>query len=117
MDPVAIILGTSWTITGLLIIGVCIPLAQGRIGRNRFYGIRLSQSLRSDDYWFAINRFGGKHMMVWSVPLVLVGIVCFFLPLLPHPVLTLALGFAPCICLVMPIFQTFRFAQRYRPGM
>ena len=115
MDPVAVILGTSWTLTGVVIIVVSIPLALGRVGRNRFYGVRLSQSFRSDDAWLAINQFGGKRMIAWSVPLVLVGIICFFLSLQSHPALTLALGFVPCVCLFIPLLETWRFARGYQP--
>ena len=113
MDPVAMIIGTSWTVTGLIAIAVCIPLAQGRVGRNRFYGIRLSQSFRSDDAWFAINRYGARRMIVWSLPLILLGIGSFFVPLQAHPALAIAIGFVPCIFVLMPALEIFRFAQRY----
>jgi hypothetical protein len=114
MDPVAMILGTSWTITGLVMIGVSIPLVQGRIRPNRLYGVRLAQSFQSEDAWFAINRFGGKHLIAWAVPLVCIGIGCFFLRLAPHPAFTLAIGFLPCICIAAAAFQIWRFARHYQ---
>jgi len=112
MDAVAITIGISWTICGLICIGLSIPLIRGRVGRNAVYGVRFPQSFESDEAWFAINRFGGKRLAVWSIPLTLVGIVSFFLPLKSHPGLTLVLGFAPLVFIVIPVFQSWRFAQR-----
>src|SRR5436309_1866622 len=95
MDPVAITIGCAWTLAGLLIIVLAIPLVSGGVGRNRLYGIRLRQSFQSDDAWYAINRFGGKQLIVWAVPLIPVGIACLFLPLQSHPGLALTIGLAP----------------------
>ena len=114
MDPVAITVGTSWTVAGLLCIGLSIPLVRGRIGRNGFYGVRFPESFQSDEAWYAINRFGGKRLIVWSIPLIAVGIVSFFLPLRSHVGLTLTLGFAPLAFIVIPAIESWRFARRYR---
>jgi len=115
MDAVAITIGMSWTVAGLLCIGLGIPLVRGRIGPNALYGVRFPQSFQSDDAWFAINRFGGKRLIVWSIPLIVIGIISFFLPLRSHTGLTLALGFAPLVFILIPVVESWRFARRYRP--
>ncbi|HYO09577.1 MAG TPA: SdpI family protein [Tepidisphaeraceae bacterium] len=115
MDAVAITIGISWTLAGLLCIVLSIPLIRGRVGRNEVYGVRFRGSFQSDEAWFAINRFGGKRLAVWSVPLVIVGVISFFLPLQSNTALTLVLGFAPLVFILIPLFQSWRFAQRYRP--
>jgi hypothetical protein len=113
MDTIAIIIGTAWTFAGLLIIVLSIPLVRGRVPRNRLYGVRLHQSLQSDDAWYAINRFGGKRLIASAIPLVLLGIICFFLPLQRHMTLTLILGFAPLAFVLIAVGQVVWFAQRY----
>lgn len=115
MDAVAVTVGVSWTVAGLLCAGLAIPLVRGRVGRNAFYGVRFPQSFQSDDAWFAINRFGGRRMLVWSVPLVTTGVVSFFLPLRSHPALALTFGFAPLVFVLIPVVESWRFARRYRP--
>src|SRR5258708_2228688 len=115
MDAIAITIGISWTITGLLCIGLAIPLVRGQVGRNGLYGIRFPQSFQSDDAWFAINRFGGKRLIVWSIPLIVIGIVLLFLPLQSHTALTLTLGFAPLVFILIPVVEAWRFARRYWP--
>ncbi|HEV7299779.1 MAG TPA: SdpI family protein [Tepidisphaeraceae bacterium] len=113
MDPIAITIGISWTVVGLLCIALAIPLVRGHVGRNAFYGVRFPQSFQSDDAWVAINRFGGKRLVVWSIPLMLIGLVAFFLPLQSNTSLTLLFGFAPLIFVLMPVFEAWRFAKQY----
>ena len=116
MDAVAITVGTSWTIIGLIIIGLAIPLVRGQVGRNGLYGVRFPQSFQSDDAWYAINRFSGKRLIIWAVPLTLVGITCCFLPLQRYTDLTLIIGIAPLIFIVIPTLEAWQFARHYRPG-
>jgi hypothetical protein len=115
MDAVAMTIGISWTLTGLFCAGLSIPLIRGQIPRNPLYGARFPESFKSDEAWFAINRFGGRRMAAWSVPLVITGLVSFFLPLQSNTALTLALGFSPLVFILIPVLQSWRFARRYRP--
>ena len=112
MDPVSITVGLGWTIAGAICILLAIPLVRGQIGRNSFYGVRVRQAFESDEAWQAINRYGGKQMIGWSIPLVVIGLVSFFLPLQSNDALTIVLGFAPMIFILIPVFNTWRFAQR-----
>lgn len=114
MDTVSMTIGVSWTVAGLIIIGLAIPLVLRRIGPNNLYGIRLPQSLQSEDAWYAINSFGGKRMIVWAAPILLVGFATFFLRLKANTGLTLVLGFAPLIFVLMPAFESWRFAQKFQ---
>jgi SdpI/YfhL protein family len=116
MDAVAIAVGAGWTFAGLLCLGLSIPLIRGWVGRNRVYGVRLPQSFESEDAWLAINRFGGRRMAIWSIPLIVVGVVSFFLPLRAHAGLTLVLGFGPLVFVLIPVIETWRFARRYGRG-
>ncbi len=115
MDLVAVTIGIGWTVTGLLSVVLAIPLARGKVRRNALYGVRFPESFQSDEAWFAINRFGGRRLIVWSIPIVLIGIVSFFLPLQSHTWLTVVLGFAPLIFLLLPVVEAWRFARRFWP--
>lgn len=116
MDPVSVTIGISWTVTGLLCAALSVPLIRGHVRPNALYGVRFAESFRSDEAWFAINRFGGKRLAIWSVPLIAVGLVSLFLPLRSNIGLTLILGFAPLVFILIPMLQSWRFARRYRPG-
>jgi uncharacterized membrane protein len=113
MDPVSLTLALSYTLGGLLIVALAIPLVQGRVKRNALYGIRLPQSLKSDNAWLAINRFGGKSLIAWSTIMILAGVACFFIPLQSNTALTIAIGFVPFVCIGGSLIQTWRFARSY----
>lgn len=115
MDSLALTLGVTWTSVGLLIAASSIPLVRGRIPPNRFYGVRFRECYQSDEAWFAINRFGGKHLLLWSVPTVLLGIAAFFLPLRSHPLLSLIFAPLLLVFVLTPTIQTARFAKSFRP--
>ena len=115
MDEVAVTIGISWTFIGLLCLGLAIPLARGRVRRNRRYGARFPESFESEEAWLEINRYGGRRAIVWSMPLIAVGIVSFFLPLQSHTGLTLLLGFAPLAFVLAPVVEAWRFARRRWP--
>jgi hypothetical protein len=60
-------------ITGVLFLGLGLPLAMRKVQPNRWYGYRVSRyQLEDDDIWYAINRKGGLH-------LVYAGILCLML--------------------------------------
>ena len=113
MDTVSMTIGLSWICIGLLTTGLAIPLVQGRVKRNALYGVRFRQSFESDEAWLAINRFGGWAMIYWAVPLFAVGVVALFLPLGSQPFWALVFGFAPLLCILVPLVLSWRFARRY----
>ncbi|WP_061810068.1 SdpI family protein [Rossellomorea vietnamensis] len=94
----------------LIFIGISLPLLLGKIRMNTYYGIRISTSFESDEAWYKINRYGALQMIVWSVPLFLIGIIVLFLP--PFTETTeVILVFLPCMWLVPPVVRTFFYAK------
>lgn len=111
MDAVALIVGISWILTALLCIGLSIPLVRGTVKPNLLYGARFAQSFASEDDWYAINSYGGRQLIGWSVPLLVVGLISLFLPLQQQFALTLVLGFAPLVFILIPGCLTWRYAR------
>jgi hypothetical protein len=113
MDPVALIVGISWIVCGLVCLALAIPLARGKVARNAIYGVRFRESFQSDEAWRAINQFGGRRLMRWSLPLIAVGAAAFFVPLQRHPIMTILFGVAPLIFVFIPMIESWRFAKNY----
>ncbi|MFH2137250.1 MAG: SdpI family protein [Candidatus Omnitrophota bacterium] len=65
---------------GLLMVALCLPLLKRKIKMNRWYGMRLPKAFKSEENWYKINEYGGKIFIYWSIPIVLIGMVMFFLP-------------------------------------
>jgi len=100
---------------GFLLVGLAIPLVKRRIPRNKWYGVRIQKALQSEELWYQINAYGGRQMIIWSVPIILTGIVCLFVPLdetLPELV-HFALGPGVMLaCLVVAVVRTLLYARK-----
>ena len=53
--------------TGLLFVGLAIPLILKKIGPNQLYGWRTPKAFSSDEIWYEINRYSGRDMLVLGV--------------------------------------------------
>jgi uncharacterized membrane protein len=114
MDALSIIIGSAWILTASVIIALCIPLARGKIPPNRYYGMRFPESFASDDAWYAINRYGGRLMIIWAIPILILGIAVLFLPITPQ----IAPLLVPVVLamVLIPTILTMRYASRYGKG-
>ncbi len=48
-----------WVTTGLILIGVSIPLVLKKIPPNQWYGFRVPKTFSSDHIWYEANRVAG----------------------------------------------------------
>jgi hypothetical protein len=113
LQRINIVIGSAWIVAGLVGLGLAMPLMANRVGPNPLYGVRFGAAFRSDEAWFAINRFGGQRMALWSLPQILWGIAAYFVPLGDNALWILLLGTAPLLFVMIPVLQTWRFARRY----
>ena len=111
MDIVNIILGISNIFVGVLLIIISIPLVQKSISMNKIYGIRFKKSFESEENWYKINAYGGKQLIIWSVPLIIFGIVTFFLPLKGSELGIISVACAPLIVLV-PAVTSYMYSRK-----
>ena len=65
---------------GILIGALGIPLILCKVPMNNYYGIRFSQSFKSDNNWYEINSYGGKALLISSIPIVITGLLGFMMP-------------------------------------
>jgi len=71
--------------SNLLIVGLCnilvsvvciasaIPLVRHKVKMNYWYGIRIPKSYSSPENWEKINEYGGRALIYWSIPILLIG--------------------------------------------
>jgi hypothetical protein len=51
----------------VMMIVLCLPLISGAVERNGIYGIRTKKAFKSKENWDAINKFGGKAFLIFSI--------------------------------------------------
>ncbi len=56
-----------FTFSGLLFIGIFIPLIFNKIPPNRFYGLRTRKTLGNKDVWYKANKYMGRDLCIAGV--------------------------------------------------
>lgn len=64
----------------ILFIVLAVPLIQGRIPPNNWYGVRLPQTRNNPDVWYKVNAYFARRWLVLGVVLALAAIILAFLP-------------------------------------
>lgn len=101
--------------SALLIIGVSIPLVMRKIRMNHWYGIRIKKSFESEDSWYRINDYGGRQLIIWSIPLLIIGFICFFVPFddSNKDLLAFVFGVFPItLCLAGAVVKIYAYAKK-----
>jgi uncharacterized membrane protein len=70
----------TFLLSGMLIFVVCLPIVHGIIPMNKFYGMRTKDTFKSDESWLHLNEVGGMIFAMIGFPLILAGVVGFFIP-------------------------------------
>lgn len=60
-------LGWLFVLLGIVMVGLSLPLALGKVPPNWFYGFRTPKTLSSPDLWYAANRSLGRDGVVAGV--------------------------------------------------
>jgi uncharacterized membrane protein len=95
---------------GILFIVISMPLLRGLIPMNRFYGFRIPKAFTSDANWYAINKYGAKALILWSMVMIAAGVLLLFVGL-SSPFA----GLIPLvICTAAAILQTVHFARQLK---
>ena len=111
MDKTALILGTSLVGLAMVMILLGLPLLMRKIPMNRGYGARFKKSFESEENWYRINAYSAKQLILWSLPLMIIGMATLFLPLAEHPGWTQALALSPLLT-VAPCLLSYRHAKK-----
>ncbi len=73
---------------------------------NQWYGFRIEKAFVSKENWYAINKYGAKQLILWSVLLILVGIIFLFVPTDP-----LLRGIPLVVIVLIAIVRTLLYAR------
>ena len=111
MEAENIIFGIMYTTIGLMLMGISVPLKNGKVAMNHFYGVRLRKSYTSDKNWYLLNAYGGRQLFLWSSILVVIGILVLFIPFNGNVLLIVLFAFVPLIVLLVPTILIVRYSR------
>ena len=98
--------------TGLLFIGLSIPMLKGRIGMNIWYGVRFKAAFASDELWYDVNAYGAKQLIGGGIVLAIDALVVMFVPVGSGGVPLIVVLLLPAIVAVVSAAFTYRYTQR-----
>ena len=102
-----IVFGLVYIGCALLLICTSIPLVLRKIKMNHFYGIRIGKSFQSENNWYDINAYGGKELIVWSLPIILAGLISFVITL-PFFLIIVIIP----LCVLIAVIRILVYANR-----
>ena len=103
-------IGVGIIIFAFVLACVCLPLLLGRIERNKWYGFRGPKAFESEDNWIKINRYGARCMVLWCLPVIIVGLVILLAPL--AVTVRVPLSALPVAFVFAAIFQTRTYTKK-----
>jgi hypothetical protein len=102
---VYVILGSLFTI-------FFIPLLLGKIKMNRIYGIPLTESYKSDENWYKINKYAASRLIIWSLALVVLGVVILVFAPINNYILFIGAIILPGALFAIPMLDIYGYAKK-----
>ena len=94
---------------GLVLLLLSIPLLQGKIKRNYWYGFRLPSVFRSEEVWLEVNRYGAKGLLVTAVVFLIAAVGLYFWPGITLDVYALLCALIFAVSITITINRTMRY--------
>jgi uncharacterized membrane protein len=95
--------------SGLLQIGLALPLIYRKIPPNRLYGFRVRCTLEDKDVWYAANAFAGKRLAWAGVATAAAAVIFYVLPIRRVDTYAVAVASVVLFGLTVAVVQSFRY--------
>lgn len=100
-------------LSGVLVTGLCLPMVYGKLPMNAWYGMRTKNTLDSLESWQHLNEVGGMLFSLLGFPLMLGGVVGFFLTDAHVPLVGLATSVVSLVSVGLAAYLFVRYSNRY----
>src|SRR5436305_15279565 len=112
----ALLLIVTYVVIGSLFIGGAVPLIQGRVKPNPWYGVRVPKTLNDRDTWYAVNAYFGRRFAVVGLLIAVAGVLLSPIALIPHVGSTgyMILGHTVMLgSMFWVVIDTFRYLRKF----
>jgi hypothetical protein len=111
MAPMTVVL-ILFLVSGAILIGISIPLIQGRVGPNHWYGFRVRRTLEDPKVWYPANRYAGWRMLGLGVAVIVVATPLYFVPDIDVAVYASIVGGVGIAGVILGLVQSFRYLRQ-----
>lgn len=97
--------------SGLLLIGLSIPMIRGRVKPNWIYGFRVPKTVNDPDVWYQANAYAGKWLLFTGVVTLAAALGLYLLPGLTVDSYALLCAAASLGALAVTVVMSFRYLK------
>jgi hypothetical protein len=94
--------------SGLILVGLSIPLIMGKIGPNPWYGFRVRRTLSDPAVWYAVNAYSAKRLLVVGIVSIVSAVVLYSVPEIGVAAYAWSCGAITVAGLVVALIQSIR---------
>ena len=108
---VEIIVKLIFPVTGLLEVGLSIPLVLEKIPPNYYYGFRVEKIYSNKEIWYKVNKYFGRDFLVMGL-IVITGSLIMFVLNVSVAVFSLVGLVLLLIPLIIDLFRAFNYLSK-----
>ena len=101
-----------YVILGALFTILLIPLLLGKVKMNHIYGIPLTESYKSDENWYKINKFAARRLILWSLTLIVLGVIILVFAPINNYILFIGAIILPGALFAIPMLDIYGYAKK-----
>lgn len=98
--------------SGLLLIGLSVPLIRRRIPPNHWYGFRVRRTLGDPTAWYEANAYAGRSLLAAGIAIVAGSLALDRAPGLDGPTFAVACAMLSLSCVASGVILSFRHLGR-----
>jgi len=99
----------TFTIGGLLLSALALPLILGRIAPNGLYGFRVRRTMENPELWYPVNRYSGTCLFVDGLLIVAASIGLSLVPGIGLDAYSLGVTAVLIVSLTISLVLTIRY--------
>lgn len=92
-------------------IGLSIPMMQGKVSPNNWYGFRIKATLENPDIWYPANAYARKLLCATGIITVIAAVVCAFIPGITEDAYAITVSAIMLGSLFITVFFCMRYAK------
>src|SRR5262249_36502565 len=97
--------------SGLILIGLSIPLILGKIGPNPWYGFRVRRTLSDPVVWYAVNAYSARRLLAVGIVNIGSAVILYFVPEIDVAIYASSCGVIAVVGMVVALIQSFKFLR------
>jgi len=101
-----------YSLGGLLLVLLSIPLLAQKVRPNSWYGFRISQTLENEDLWYKVNSFAARRLLVVGIATLISAITFYLLPGISLDAYALACLAVFVLTFGIGIAQSFQYLKK-----